>query len=269
MRKAELINLVAFSFFIIASWLRPLTRQRRIAIAAIGAIGIGLVSAAQFAGAFVSPFAVSVVRDWLPAALMPMVYWQAGCFSSRINKGFQTRLQRLDQKLLAGWMPNVAAKSSYRWVAVLLELAYLSCYALVPLGLGVLYLAGLQRHATEYWLVALLATYPCYAFTAFVPTEPPRTVEIKSARTATGKIRRFNLWIVRWFTIQLNTFPSGHVTATLGGSLVLLHFLPRIGLAFVLVSIGIALGAVLGRYHYTADVLLGAALTVAVAAVIL
>lgn len=264
MRRAELISLVAFSFFIIASWLRPLTTERRIAIAAIGGAGIVLIMAAQFADQYLSPFSVSVARDWLPAGLMPMVYWQAGCFSGRVNKGFQKRLQMLDQKLLAGWMPNVAAKPSYRWIAVSLELAYLSCYALVPLGLGVLYWADLQHLASEYWSVALLATYPCYAFTAFVPTEPPRTVETKSAGTAAGKIRRFNLWIVRWFTIKLNTFPSGHVTATLGGSLVLLHFLPTIGLAFVLVSIGIALGAVLGRYHYSADVLLGAALTVAV-----
>jgi membrane-associated phospholipid phosphatase len=62
----------------------------------------------------------------------------------------------------------------------------------------------------------------------------------------------------------LNTFPSAHVTATLGSSLVLLHFVPSVGLAFVLISIGIALGAVLGRYHYAADVLLAAVLTVAV-----
>jgi hypothetical protein len=45
---------------------------------------------------------------------------------------------------------------------------------------------------------------------------------------------------------------------------VLLHFVPTIGLVFLLVSIGIALGAVLGRYHYAADVLLGGALAVAV-----
>lgn len=269
MRTAEWISLAAFSFFIIASWLRPLTNQKRRAIAAIGVTGILLIAAAHFAGEILSISTVSVFHDWLPALLMPMVYWQAGCFASSVNKGFQIRLQRIDRRLLRGWIPTVPARPSHRWVAVVLELAYLSCYVLVPMGLGVLYIAGLQRHASEYWSVALLATYPCYVFTAFVPTEPPRTLEMKSTRTTPGKIRSFNLWIVRWFTIQLNTFPSGHVTATLGCSLVLLHFLPGIGLAFVVVSIGIALGAVLGRYHYTADVLLGAVLTVAVAAVIL
>jgi hypothetical protein len=266
MRKAEWITLVAFSFFIIGSWLRSLPNQRRMAIAAIGAAGIILITAVQFADQLFPRFAVSVVRDWLPAVLMPMVYWQAGRFSSGVNKSFQTTLQRLDHKLLSGWIP-ILAKPRYRWVTAFLELAYLSCYVLVPMGLGVLYLTGLQRHSNEYWSVVLLATYPCYAFTAFVPTQPPRVLETNPAGTVPGKIRSFNLWIVRWLSIQLNTFPSAHVTATLGSSLALLHFVPNIGMAFVLVSIGIALGAVLGRYHYAADVLLAALLTVGVYAV--
>jgi hypothetical protein len=263
MRRAEWITLVAFSFFIVASWLRPLTKRRRMAIAAIGAIGILLITAMQFTDDLPSRSAVSVVRDWLPAVLMPMVYWQAGWFSGRVNMSFQRHLQQLDRKLLSGWMP-ILARPSYRWIVILLELAYLSCYVLVPMGLAVLYFAGLQRHADNYWSVTLLSTYPCYAFTAFVPTNPPRTFEMRSDDTATGQIRRFNMWIVRWFSIQLNTFPSAHVTATLGGSLALLYFMPTIGLLFVLVSIGIALGAVFGRYHYAADVVVAALLTVAV-----
>ena len=227
-----------------------------------------LIAASQFADRLLPQIAASAVRDWLPALLMPMVYWQAGWFSGRVNKSFQAGLQRLDRKLLSGWIA-ILAKPSFRWAVAGLELAYLSCYVLVPMGLGVLYLEGLQQHAAEYWSVALLATYPCYAFTAFVPTEPPRTVERNSAQTTTGLIRTFNLWIVRWFSIQLNTFPSAHVTATLGSSLALMHFVPNIGLLFVLVSIGIGLGAVLGRYHYAADVLVAAALTVAVYALVL
>lgn len=264
MTKAEWMSLIAFSFFIVASWFRVLSNQRRVAIAVIGAIGIFLILSVQFAGRLVSPFAVSVVRNWLPAALMPMVYWQAGWFSSRVNKSFQAQLQRLDQTLLGSWMGTLAARPGLRWVAASLELAYISCYVLVPMGLGVLYLEGLQRHTKEYWSVVLFATYPCYVFTAFFPTHPPRLVETDPAVNVTSKIRTFNLWIVRSLTTELNTFPSAHVTATLGGSLVLLYFLPAIGLVFLLVSIGIALGAVLGRYHYAADVIVAAALTVAV-----
>ena len=266
MRRPEWISLIAFSFFIITSSLRSITNQRRIAIAAIGAIGLLLIAAFQFADQFLPLSGLAVARDWLPAVLMPMVYWQAGWSSGKVNKSFQTSLQLLDCKLLSGWLPSLA-KPNYRWVVACLELAYLSCYVLVPMGLAVLYINRLQHHSTDYWSVVLLATYPCYAFTAFFPTQPPRLLEINSANTTIGKMRRFNLWIVRRVSTQMNTFPSAHVTATLSSSLVLLHFVPSTGLVFVLVSIGIALGAVLGRYHYAADVVLAAAFTVTVYAV--
>ena len=44
----------------------------------------------------------------------------------------------------------------------------------------------------------------------------------------------------------------------LRSSLVLLRFAPLLGVVFLFVSIWIALGAVVGRYHYALDVLLGA-----------
>ena len=233
------------------------------AIAAIGATGLLLLALVRLAYQFLPQPPVAVARDLLPALLMPMVYWQAGWLSGKINHVFQARLQRLDRKLVSGWMP-ILAQPKYRWAMAILELAYISCYVLVPLGLVVLYATGLERHVPDYWAVPLIATYPCYAFTAFFPTQPPRILEQKPAANVPGKIRTFNLWVVRSFSTELNTFPSAHVTATLGSSLVLMHFIPSIGLVFVLVSIGIGLGAVMGRYHFAADVLLAAILTVAV-----
>lgn len=264
MRTAEWINLVLFSFFVIASWFRPLTGRARIATSAIGVIGIGLIIAAQFAHQVLPPFAVSVARDWLPAPLMPMVYWQAGRCSVRLNESFQKKLHRVEGKWLGALLQSLAVKRSYGWISSGLELAYLSCYVLVPLGLGVLYLAHVQRYANEYWAVVLPATYPCYVFTAFVPTLPPRMLETDSVRPLAGRLRVLNLWIVRHASIRVNTFPSAHVTATLAGSLVLLSYVPGVGLAFLLVSIGIAIGAITGRYHYIADVVVAAALAVAV-----
>lgn len=263
MRRAEWISLIALSSFIIVSWFRPVTNRRRIAIAATGAIGLLLTAATQFADQFLPPFGTSVARDWLPAVLMPIVYWQAGWSTGRVKKSFQTSLQRLDRKLLGGWLPNLA-KRNYRWLIACLELAYISCYVLVPMGLAVLYLNGLRHHSSDYWSVVLLATYPCYLFSALFPTQPPRLLETDAANTVLVRMRRFNLWIVRRVSTQMNTFPSAHITATLGSSLVLLHLVPSAGLVFVLISIGIALGAVLGRYHYAADVVLAAAFTLMV-----
>lgn len=263
MRKAEWITVIAFCFFIGASWLRPVSARRRMAIAATGATGLLLLAFIYLAYQYLPGWQVTVARDLLPAALMPMVYWQAGWLSGKVSQRFQEKLQRLDRRLVSDWLP-VLAQRKYRWAMAILELAYISCYVLVPLGLLVLYAKGLQGYVPEYWAVPLIATYPCYVVTAFFPTHPPRILEAKRPESVNGKIRTFNLWVVRLVSTELNTFPSAHVTATLGSSLVLVHFVPGIGLLFVLVSIGIGLGAVLGRYHYAADVLLAAAITVLV-----
>jgi membrane-associated phospholipid phosphatase len=264
MRITEWINVVFFCFFVVVSWLRPLMRRARIAIAAIGATGIIMIMAAQFADRFLSSSSVSTVRDWLPVALVPMMYWQAGCFASNVNESFQQTLQRLDDRFLGKWMQGLTAKRSYRWIFTGLEMAYLSCYPMIPVSLGVLYLADMRHYVAEYWLVVLSATYPCYVFSAFVQTLPPRLFAADSLHTVPSKLRTLNLWVIGNVTTHFNTFPSGHVTATLGGSLVLLRHLPGVGFVFLLLSVGIALGAVTGRYHYAADVVLAVALVIVV-----
>jgi PAP2 superfamily protein len=264
MRTVEWLNLIVFSVFFIAAWLRPITSRSRRQISLMAATGITLVIAVQFANRVLPFNTVSVFRDWLPAPLMLMAYWQAGRFSRRPNERFQNYLHKLDRKWVETMLCRMADNRIYRSVSVCLELAYLSCYALVPFGLVALYLAHMRSHANEYWLVILLATYPCYLFTAFVPTLPPRKVRTDSVPTRPGKIRAFNLWIIRQASIGLNTFPSAHVTATLGASLILLRYLPNVGLIFLLVSIGIAAGAVTGRYHYAADVIVAATLVIVI-----
>jgi membrane-associated phospholipid phosphatase len=47
-------------------------------------------------------------------------------------------------------------------------------------------------------------------------------------------------------------------------ALVLLHFSLTFGLIFLFVAVWISLGAVVGRYHYALDVLLGAITALAV-----
>ena len=264
MRTPEWLNLTLFSFFVLVSWVWRSRSQSRVAISVIGILGISSIIAAEFTARVLSPLTVSVIRDWLPTPLMPMVYWQAGRFAGQPNDKFQQALHRLDGKWVAGVLRRLTVTRSYHWLSSSLELAYLSCYVLVPLGLGALYIAHLRKFANEYWLVILSATYPCYVFTAFVPTLPPRLLEADSVPLRKDKIRRFNLWIIRHLSHRLNTFPSAHVTATLGGSLVLLRHAPKIGILFLLVSIGIALGALTGRYHYAADVVVASVVVVAV-----
>jgi membrane-associated phospholipid phosphatase len=67
-----------------------------------------------------------------------------------------------------------------------------------------------------------------------------------------------NLWLLPHASITFATFPSAHVASTMAAALALLCVLPVTGILFLLLSLSIAIGAVVGRYHYAVDVLLGA-----------
>ncbi len=263
MRAAEWISLSIFSLLTVLAWLRVLKWPRRAETTAIGAVGVALSLGARCVPELLPEILASVVRDLLPAPLMLMVYWQAGRFFQKPNEKLQARLASFDHHVFETFQRWRVSRRAESWIAHYLELAYLLCYPLLPLGIGVLYVMRMERYADEYWTIVLPPTYLCYVALPFMQTLPPRMLVAKSnPGAAPGSIRRLNLWILRHGSIQVNTFPSAHVAATTAASLALLHFAPPAGLIFLWLSLSIAVGAVVGRYHYTADALLAAALAV-------
>jgi membrane-associated phospholipid phosphatase len=215
------------------------------------------VMLARSTAAFLPPLSVSALRDWLTVALFLVPYWQTGEFFQEPNQRIEKRLLAFDRWL----MPGAAGTSgtARTGFGLTLEVAYLFCYPLVPLGLVALYAAGRRSDVSSFWLVVLIATYLCYAITPFVPAYPPRDLAgCQRGPTRDGRTRLFNRWILQHGSIHAISFPSAHVASSFAVSLVLLRFVPAVGAVFLFVSIWIALGAVIGRYHFALDVLLGA-----------
>lgn len=243
--RAEVVNLAFFGGMTALAWILRLDPARRWRVTRLGGTGIALT----FLGAWTG---LGAVREWLTMPLMLLGYWQCGPFFVRPNERLQTLLLESDHRILAGIKPPA-------WLTQLLELAYLFCYPLLPMGLGLLYAFG-QRHAADFYCTALeVSTYACYVLLPFLPTSPPRVLEPPIPSTG---VRRLNQWLVRHGSIHANTFPSAHVAATMSAALVLILMLPVAGWIFLAVAAAIAAGAVLGRYHYLADAILGALLAV-------
>jgi membrane-associated phospholipid phosphatase len=237
---------------------RPLPLRRRWNIILLALVPLAAVTGARATALFLAPAHVSLLRDWLTVALFLVPYWQTGQFFQGPNHQIERRLLAFDRWLA----PRVANSSGTdrSLLGLTLEVAYLFCYPLVPLGLLALYLAGRQGHVAEFWLVVLVATYLCYAMTPFVPAYPPRDLAgAPPPRAQTGKLRVFNRWILKHGSIHAISFPSAHVASAFGVAFVLLRVSPPVGLVFFVIAVWISLGAVIGRYHYALDVLLGAA----------
>ncbi len=264
MRTSEWIQIGFAIILAAAAWVQPffsphpLPVRRRWTITLLAIVPWAAVMLARASAFFLPQLYVSVLRDWLTVGLFLVPYWQTGQFFQAPNHRIEERLMAFDRWL----MPRAAGTSgtARTGFGMVLEVAYLFCYPLVPLGLLALYAVGQRNHTAGFWLVVLVATYLCYAITPFVPAYPPRDLAGGQPPPAqTGKTRIFNRWILKHGSIHAISFPSAHVASTFAVSLALLYYAPIMGLIFLFISVWISLGAVVGRYHYALDVLAGAA----------
>src|SRR5579864_9542597 len=123
MRASEWIQ-IAFAIGIgLLAWMRPLEMRRRLSIALLAVIMPTAIFLARFA---LHGFAGSVVRDWLPAALLLIPYWQAGQFFTGPDVPIQNWLAQTDEKVLHVLQRIIGSSETGAW-ARYFETAYLMC----------------------------------------------------------------------------------------------------------------------------------------------
>ena len=261
LRRSEWICLAYFAYVTVLSLFItiPARRRRQLLILNVAVVIILVLLPATLG--FAPRLFVSVVRDWLPAPLILLGYYEAGLLTfPRSDRFFEQAFLRWDDILLR-WPPLRSLKANPRlpgWLDAFLEFSYLQCYVIVPSGIAVLYLAHERRIADSYWSVVLPAVFIAYALTPLFPAQPPRKLkEEPDARRGLSRLRRLNLWILDRASIKVNTFPSGHVAGAVSASLALMRPFPAAGISYMIIAIGIVLGTVRGRYHYALDAAAG------------
>ena len=261
MRNSEWIQAGFATILALVAWIRPLETPRRKAITWFAVVAVAAVTLARLSLYLIGPVASSILRDWLPVPLTLIPYWQTGQFFRGPDEKLQAWLVGTDRVLLGffartGFTFGPIARLTMEW-------AYSLCYGLAFFGLIVLYAAGLRRDADMYWTLVLIPTYLCYAVTPLVPALPPRSLRAEPGRSQITKSRFFNLWLLKYGSIQAISFPSAHAASAMAISLVLLHDPPIAGIVFLIISFWISVAAVVGGYHYVIDVILGAAVALA------
>jgi hypothetical protein len=193
-----------------------------------------------------------VLHDWLiPPVLLLMAYWSSGLLFAAPMPRAEHMLDAVDRGLDVDALAAVAP----RWVAELLELAYLGVYPLIPLAFAVHLLGTGNPDPERFWTVVLVTDFICFAFLPWVQTRPPRA--LRPGEPWRSRVRRLNLRLLGKTSIQVNTFPSGHTAEALAAWLLVLGapwpWVWYVGMSAVMISAG----AVLGRYHYVADAVAG------------
>jgi membrane-associated phospholipid phosphatase len=213
--------------------------------------------------------------DLLPALLILVAYRESGLL---LTPDPTHRLDNLfiqwDRVVLQSALVRAVLRAGGPWLARYLELAYLLCYPLVPLGVAAIHYGAPRnggqptgrRPMDDFWATVLLATLFCYAVYPFFPLTPPRVLFADlpgPSLSADGFLRHWNFWLLDHYSVQACIFPSGHVAAVTAVALSVRKHTARLGGLFLFLAASVALATVYGRYHYAADTVAGALVAIA------
>jgi len=196
----------------------------------------------------------------MPLIYLLIGYWLPAFLVLNPNVRLEQHLLRFDRMVFgADGLASFATRAP-RVLLEYFELAYLLCYAVVPVGFAWLVVEGFEEEVARFWSTVFLAAFGCYGLLPWLPTRAPRALEPPA--TGPSLIRTLNLHVLDHASVQWNTFPSGHTAASVATALAVGSVIPRAGLVLGLVAASIAAGSVIGRYHYAADAIAGSAVAI-------
>ena len=219
------------------------------------------LAAAIFAGAIVAASRAlgTDVRFWLGHLYLIAGYRLPALMVTRPPHRFEAWLLSTESIWRVAW-PAVARTFMAR-AQPLAELAYLCCYPFVPAAFLTVYLNGSIADVNRFWTSVLAAGFVCYVSLPWLVSRPPRTACLgrsdRSGRSPSW-VSRLNVRVLDQLSHGWNTFPSGHVAVAFAAALSVMPAAPRAGMGFLALAVGILIGSVTGRYHYTIDALIGA-----------
>ncbi|MEO5869836.1 MAG: phosphatase PAP2 family protein [Gemmatimonadaceae bacterium] len=207
------------------------------------------------------------VRAWTPLAFIPLLYVELRWIIAGAG-----RLHA--DALIAGWDIRLFGSEPSRTLALrwpslalseLLHLCYLAYYAIVYVPPALLWWKSRHRAfaATVFAIVVMYVL--CFIAFVILPVEGPRFLVGPSA-APDGPIRSIVLQILGVGSSRGTAFPSAHVAASVVAGISALRFQRALGVAILVITAGMMIGAVYGGYHYAVDVIAGMAMGVGAAA---
>ena len=211
--------------------------------------------------------------DWAPLLLMPLLYTELALLNRSVHGGsyFDGLVIAWEQAIFGGQPSREwAAAMPELWLSEPLHAAYLSYYFIIFVPPVVLFL---KRRTTEFRagvFTLMLAFFAHYLVFIYFPVQGPRYLfPPPGGELAGGFFHQLTHRVLEAGSAQGAAFPSSHVGVSVAQTLIVLRYLPRLMPLFAILTVGLALGAVYGGFHYATDVVAGAAVGAAVFAIAL
>lgn len=217
------------------------------------------------------PRVAHFLREWYPILLIPLLYSELDTLNQTVHGGrmFDPIIIAAEEILFRG-QPSREWAAAQPWLALSepLHAAYLSYYLILYLPALLIWLRSTGDEFRRALFTILLAFLSHYLFFVFFPVEGPRyRFPAPTGGIEDGALYRLAHRLLEAGSSRGAAFPSSHVGASAAIAIATFRTLPRAGVVLFALTIGVALGATYGGFHYATDVVAGLILGTAVAIV--
>lgn len=210
------------------------------------------------------PRITALVHDWYALLLIPALYTELAVLNRAVWGGryFDDTIVALEQ-LFFGGQPSqaLAAAAPHLWLSEPLHFAYLSYYLII---FGPPLLLYVQSRTTEFratTFTLMMTFFAHYLVFVFFPVQGPRYLfPAPLGGIEGGVFYQLAHRVLEAGSAQGSAFPSSHVGVSVAQTLCVVRFMPRLAWPVGALTLGLAVGAVYGGFHYAIDAVIGAAL---------
>jgi membrane-associated phospholipid phosphatase len=202
-----------------------------------------------------------VVRDWYALALIPLLYTELAILNVAVWNGryFDPLIIGWEERLFGGHpFTELARAFPNLLVSEWLHFSYISYYLIIYVPPLYLYLRGRRAEQQLIVFVLMLTFFAHYFFFIYFPVQGPRYLyPAPGGEIANGFFYNLAHRLLEAGSSRGAAFPSSHVGVSIAASACAFLVLPRIAWVLLLLTIGLAVGAVYGGFHYATDATVG------------
>ncbi len=207
------------------------------------------------------PAIATVLGDWYPLLLIPALYGELAGLNLAVWNGryFDPIVQRWEALVFHGQPSRDLARRLPRLpLSEALHASYLSYYLIIYGPPLLLYVTGRREAFARALFTLMLAFFAHYLFFVYFPVQGPRYLFPAPG----GVIARGHAYALAHRILEAGSsrgaaFPSSHVGVSVAQCVNVARFMPWLLVPVLVLTAGLAVGAVYGGFHYGVDATAG------------